>query len=160
MEVELIYNTEKINQTISPLKTIIYIKQIASTSFSIPPNMLGLYYNGILIQKKSDNIQLKDYFHKEKNISLIVKREENSTTTTNSHTTKESMKIGKLKLNLNNLNKKVSLLPHNEKTIVNNSNSNININNNNSNNVNSKENNSNMNTDRINQIKNYYYQKK
>ena len=149
MEVELIYNTEKINQTISPLKTIIYIKQIASTSFSIPPNMLGLYYNGILIQKKSDNIQLKDYFHKEKNISLIVKREENSTTTTNSHTTKESMKIGKLKLNLNNLNKKVSLLPHNEKTIVNNSNSNININNNNSNNVNSKENNSNMNTDRI-----------
>ena len=149
MEVELIYNTEKINQTISPLKTIIYIKQIASTSFSIPPNMLGLYYNGILIQKKSDNIQLKDYFHKEKNISLIVKREENSTTTTNSHTTKESMKIGKLKLNLNNLNKKVSLLPHNEKTIVNNSNSNININNNNSNNVNNKENNSNMNTDRI-----------
>ena len=149
MEVELIYNTEKINQTISPLKTIIYIKQIASTSFSIPPNMLGLYYNGILIQKKSDNIQLKDYFHKEKNISLIVKREENSTTTTNSHTTKESMKIGKLKLNLNNLNKKVSLLPHNEKTIVNNSNSNININNKNSNNVNSKENNSNMNTDRI-----------
>ena len=146
MEVELIYNTEKINQTISPLKTIIYIKQIASTSFSIPPNMLGLYYNGILIQKKSDNIQLKDYFHKEKNISLIVKREENSTTTTNSHTTKESMKIGKLKLNLNNLNKKVSLLPH---TIVNNSNSNININNNNSNNVNNKENNSNMNTDRI-----------
>jgi hypothetical protein len=149
MEVELIYNTEKINQTISPLKTIIYIKQIASTSFSIPPNMLGLYYNGILIQKKSDNIQLKDYFHKEKNISLIVKREENSTTTTNSHTTKESMKIGKLKLNLNNLNKKVSLLPHNEKTIVNNSNSNININNKNSNNVNNKENNSNMNTDRI-----------
>ena len=149
MEVELIYNTEKINQTISPLKTIIYIKQIASTSFSIPPNMLGLYYNGILIQKKSDNIQLKDYFHKEKNISLIVKREENSTTTTNSHTTKESMKIGKLKLNLNNLNKKVSLLPHNEKTIVNNSNSNININNNNSNNVNNKDNNSNMNTDRI-----------
>ena len=149
MEVELIYNTEKINQTISPLKTIIYIKQIASTSFSIPPNMLGLYYNGILIQKKSDNIQLKDYFHKEKNISLIVKREENSTTTTNSHTTKESMKIGKLKLNLNNLNKKVSLLPHNEKTIVNNSNSNININNKNSNNVNSKDNNSNMNTDRI-----------
>ena len=149
MEVELIYNTEKINKNISPLKTIIYIKQIASTSFSIPPNMLGLYYNGILIQKKSDNIQLKDYFHKEKNISLIVKREENSTTTTNSHTTKESMKIGKLKLNLNNLNKKVSLLPHNEKTIVNNSNSNININNNNSNNVNNKENNSNMNTDRI-----------
>ena len=149
MEVELIYNTEKINQTISPLKTIIYIKQIASTSFSIPPNMLGLYYNGILIQKKSDNIQLKDYFHKEKNISLIVKREENSTTTTNSHTTKESMKIGKLKLNLNNLNKKVSLLPHNEKTIVNNSNSNININNKNSNNANNKENNSNMNTDRI-----------
>ena len=146
MEVELIYNTEKINQTISPLKTIIYIKQIASTSFSIPPNMLGLYYNGILIQKKSDNIQLKDYFHKEKNISLIVKREENSTTTTNSHTTKESMKIGKLKLNLNNLNKKVSLLPHNEKTIVNNSNSNININSNNNNN---KDNNSNMNTDRI-----------
>ena len=146
MEVELIYNTEKINQTISPLKTIIYIKQIASTSFSIPPNMLGLYYNGILIQKKSDNIQLKDYFHKEKNISLIVKREENSTTTTNSHTTKESMKIGKLKLNLNNLNKKVSLLPHNEKTIVNNSNSNININ---SNNINNKDNNSNMNTDRI-----------
>ena len=146
MEVELIYNTEKINQTISPLKTIIYIKQIASTSFSIPPNMLGLYYNGILIQKKSDNIQLKDYFHKEKNISLIVKREENSTTTTNSHTTKESMKIGKLKLNLNNLNKKVSLLPHNEKTIVNNSNSNININNNN---INNKDNNSNMNTDRI-----------
>ena len=144
MEVELIYNTEKINQTISPLKTIIYIKQIASTSFSIPPNMLGLYYNGILIQKKSDNIQLKDYFHKEKNISLIVKREENSTTTTNSHTTKESMKIGKLKLNLNNLNKKVSLLPHNEKTIVNNSNSNINSNNNNN-----KDNNSNMNTDRI-----------
>ena len=146
MEVELIYNTEKINQTISPLKTIIYIKQIASTSFSIPPNMLGLYYNGILIQKKSDNIQLKDYFHKEKNISLIVKREENSTTTTNSHTTKESMKIGKLKLNLNNLNKKVSLLPHNEKTIVNNSNSNININSNNNNN---KDNTSNMNTDRI-----------
>jgi hypothetical protein len=146
MEVELIYNTEKINQTISPLKTIIYIKQIASTSFSIPPNMLGLYYNGILIQKKSDNIQLKDYFHKEKNVSLIVKREENSTTTTNSHTTKESMKIGKLKLNLNNLNKKVSLLPHNEKTIVNNSNSNININ---SNNINNKDNNSNMNTDRI-----------
>ena len=148
MEVELIYNTEKINQTISPLKTIIYIKQIASTSFSIPPNMLGLYYNGILIQKKSDNIQLKDYFHKEKNISLIVKREENSTTTTNSHTTKESMKIGKLKLNLNNLNKKVSLLPHNEKTIVNNSNSNSNININ-SNNINNKDNNSNMNTDRI-----------
>ena len=59
------------------------------------------------------------------------------------------MKIGKLKLNLNNLNKKVSLLPHNEKTIVNNSNSNININNKNSNNVNSKDNNSNMNTDRI-----------
>ena len=146
MEVELIYNTEKINQTISPLKTIIYIKQIASTSFSIPPNMLGLYYNGILIQKKSDNIQLKDYLHKKKNISLIVKREENSTTTTNSHTTKESMKIGKLKLNLNNLNKKVSLLPHNEKTIVNNSNSNININSNNNNN---KDNNSNMNTDRI-----------
>jgi len=56
------------------------------------------------------------------------------------------MKIGKLKLNLNNLNKKVSLLPHNEKTIVNNSNSNININ---SNNINNKDNNSNMNTDRI-----------
>jgi hypothetical protein len=127
MEVNLIFKNSKNTHIISPLKTISFLKNLATQSFSLTKESVQLYYKNILISKASDNICLKDYFYQEIPITIIVKGNEtnpslNSLTLSLLSSTKESTERDKrikgIKLNLKVLDQKVKLLNSENENII------------------------------------------
>jgi hypothetical protein len=76
MEVEFVYKNEIMKHTISPLKTIFYLKNLAANSFNLNKKYVQVFYKENKI--KNDNLSLKNYFNNEKYVLLIVKYSENN----------------------------------------------------------------------------------
>ena len=76
MEVEFVYKNEIMKHTISPLKTIFYLKNLAANSFNLNKKFVQVFYKENKI--KNDNLSLKNYFNNEKYVLLIVKYSENN----------------------------------------------------------------------------------
>ena len=76
MEVEFVYKNEIIKHTISPLKTIFYLKNLAANSFNLNKRFVQVFYKENKI--KNDNLSIKDYFNNEKYVLLNVKYLENN----------------------------------------------------------------------------------
>ena len=76
MEVEFVYKNEIMKHTISPLKTIFYLKNLAANSFNLNKKFVQVFYKENKI--KNDNLSIKNYFNNEKYVLLIVKYLENN----------------------------------------------------------------------------------
>ena len=76
MEVEFVYKNEIMKHTISPLKTIFYLKNLAANSFNLNKKFVQVFYKENKI--KNDNLSIKDYFNNEKYVLLNVKYLENN----------------------------------------------------------------------------------
>ena len=76
MEVEFVYKNEIMKHTISPLKTIFYLKNLAANSFNLNKKFVQVFFKENII--KNDNLSLKNYFNNEKYVLLIVKYSENN----------------------------------------------------------------------------------